>query len=53
MNLLSKLKALFRRGQLDADMAEEMWQHLERRTQTNLASGMPSRPRPKQQTVVR
>ena len=45
MNLLTqitrRLRAFFRREQLDADMAEEMRAHLERRTQANIAAGMP------------
>ena len=40
MKLLQKLRALFRRKQLDTEMAEEMREHLERRTQANLAAGM-------------
>ena len=38
--LLRKISGLFRRKKLDADMAEEMRAHLERRTQANLAAGM-------------
>lgn len=40
MTLLRKLRAVFRRETLDADMAEEMRDHLERRIQANLAAGM-------------
>ncbi|MEO6568802.1 MAG: ABC transporter permease [Opitutaceae bacterium] len=35
-----KFRALFRRKKLDAEMAEEMRQHLERRAQANLAAGL-------------
>src|SRR5258706_15288706 len=38
--LLAKLCALFRRRHLEAEMAEEMRQHLERRTQEKIADGM-------------
>lgn len=37
-----KLVALFRKEKLDADMAEEMRLHLERRTEENIAAGMSS-----------
>ena len=40
MNLPQKLRALFSRKKLDAEMAEEMRGHLEQRTQANLAAGM-------------
>ena len=40
MKLLQKLRALFRRKSLDAEMAEEMRGHLEMQTQANLARGM-------------
>lgn len=40
MNLARKLSALFRRGKLDAEMAEEMRAHLEAETQRNVAAGM-------------
>ncbi len=40
MNFLRKITVLFRKEKLDAEMAEEMRQHLERRTQANLAAGM-------------
>lgn len=40
MNLFPKFRALFRRAELDADMAEEMQAHLERRTEANIAAGM-------------
>jgi putative ABC transport system permease protein len=40
MSLRSKLNSLFRKEKLDAEMAEEMRLHLERRTQANLAAGM-------------
>ena len=35
-----RVRALFRKETLDADMAEEMRSHLARRTQANLAAGM-------------
>ena len=38
--ILAKLRALFRRKNLEAEMAEEMRQHLERRTQEKVADGM-------------
>lgn len=41
MKLLRQFSALFRRKTLDADMAEEMREHLERRVQANIAAGMP------------
>ncbi len=37
---LRKLRALFKRQQLDADMAEEMQHHIELQIEENLASGM-------------
>ena len=40
MKLFRKFLALFRKETLDAEMAEEMRMHLERRTQANLAAGM-------------
>jgi predicted permease len=40
--LLAKLRALFRRKNLEAEMAEEMRQHLERRTQEKLGEGLTS-----------
>jgi putative ABC transport system permease protein len=40
MSLRFKIKALFRRMKLDADMAEEMRAHVERRTEANLTAGM-------------
>ena len=40
MNLFSSLRSLFRKKSLDAEMAEEMREHVERRTQANLATGM-------------
>src|SRR4051812_44731989 len=40
MNAWKKLTALFRRKQLDADMAGELREHLERRIEANIASGM-------------
>jgi len=40
MNFLRKLSLFLRRKERDADMNEEMRQHLERRTQANLAAGM-------------
>src|SRR5215212_6508617 len=36
----ARLAGLFRRRNLDADMAEEMRQHLERRTREKIADGM-------------
>jgi uncharacterized protein YjiS (DUF1127 family) len=38
--LLTKFRALFRRQHLEADMAEEMRQHLERRTDEKIADGL-------------
>src|SRR5688500_4940853 len=40
MTLLRKLRALFRREKLDAEMTEEMRLHLEQRTRENVAGGM-------------
>jgi predicted permease len=40
MNLFHKLNALFRRRDLEADMAEEMRGHLERRTREKIAEGL-------------
>jgi predicted permease len=40
MNPFGKFRSLFNRRKLDADMAEEMRLHLERRTEENIASGM-------------
>jgi putative ABC transport system permease protein len=40
--LLAKLRALFRRKNLEAEMAEEMRQHLERRIQEKIADGLTS-----------
>ncbi|MEO7411913.1 MAG: permease prefix domain 1-containing protein, partial [Opitutaceae bacterium] len=40
MNSWKRFAALFRRKQLDADMAEEMRLHLERRVEENVANGM-------------
>jgi putative ABC transport system permease protein len=40
MKIFRQLRALFRRDKLDADMAEEMRLHLERRTAENVAAGM-------------
>src|SRR5688500_3109121 len=40
--LCSRLGSLFRRGNLEAEMAEEMRQHLERRTLEKLADGLTS-----------
>lgn len=40
MNFWSRLTAFFRRKKLDADMAEEMREHLARRTEANRAAGM-------------
>src|SRR3954468_7877212 len=36
-----RLRALFSRRKLDADMCEEMRLHLEQRTRENLAAGLP------------
>lgn len=38
--LLAKLRALFRRKKLEAEMAEEMRQHLERRIQDKITDGL-------------
>lgn len=40
MKFLQKFDAWFRKEKLDADMAEEMREHLERRTRANLAAGL-------------
>ncbi len=40
MSPLRKLRALFRKEKLDAEMSEEMRLHLEQRTRENIASGM-------------
>ncbi len=40
MKLLRKIRALFRREKLDAEMTEEMRLHLEQRTRENIASGL-------------
>ena len=40
MNLLRKLRALFRKQKLDAEMSEEMRLHLERRIEENIAAGL-------------
>ncbi len=40
MSLLRKLRALFAKDKLDAEMAEELRAHLEAQTQRNLAAGM-------------
>src|SRR4051812_2695775 len=40
MNLLRKLRALFRREKLEREMSEEMRAHLELQTQQNVARGM-------------
>jgi predicted permease len=40
MKLFRKIRALFRREKLEADMAEEMRAHLEMQTRENLARGM-------------
>ena len=42
MKLLRKIRTLFRKEKLDADMAEEMRHHLEAQMRRNLAAGMPS-----------
>jgi putative ABC transport system permease protein len=41
MKLLRQLRSLFRKEELDADMAEEMRFHLEQRTADNAADGLP------------
>lgn len=38
--MIPKLKSLFRRRQLDAEMREEMRHHIEEQTRRNIASGM-------------
>lgn len=40
MKFLQSLRVLFFRKKLETDMAEEMREHLERRTEANLAAGM-------------
>ena len=40
VNFIRKLSLFFRRKQLDADMAEEMREHLERRVEANRAAAM-------------
>lgn len=40
MSLVRKLRALFRKEKLDAEMSEEMQHHLDAQVQRNLASGM-------------
>jgi hypothetical protein len=40
MSFASKLKSLFRRGKLDAEMAEEMQAHLERLEERHRAAGI-------------
>ena len=40
MNLWSKIAALFRKKRLEAEMAEEIRLHLERRTEENVTDGM-------------
>jgi predicted permease len=40
MNLFRKIRALFRKEKLDADMAEELRLHVERRADENVADGM-------------
>ncbi len=40
MQWLRKIAALFRRGKLDAEMAEEMRAHIELQTDRNIAAGM-------------
>jgi predicted permease len=42
MNFWKKITAFFRQEKFDAEMAEEMRTHLERRTQANLRAGLPS-----------
>lgn len=40
MKLLRQLRSVFRKGKLDAEMAEEMRHHVELQTERNLAAGM-------------
>jgi putative ABC transport system permease protein len=40
MNFLRRLRALFRREKLDAEMTAEMQFHLETQTEVNLRAGM-------------
>src|SRR5687767_4475923 len=40
MKLLHKFRTLFRKGKLEAEMAEEMRAHLELQTRENIARGM-------------
>lgn len=42
MKFTRKFTALFKKRKLEADMAEEMRLHLERRTEENVAGGMPA-----------
>ena len=42
IKFLNKLRALFRKDKLDADMAEEMRLHVELQTERNVAAGMNS-----------
>ena len=41
MSVFNRLKAFFSKTQLEADMAEEMREHLERRAEANIAAGIP------------
>ncbi len=43
MSLISRLRAMFRRGRLDQDLDEELRSHLEMRAADNLAAGMSAR----------
>ncbi|HUG10591.1 MAG TPA: ABC transporter permease, partial [Opitutaceae bacterium] len=40
MTILRRLRSLFRRGQLDSEMAEEMRHHVDLQTERNIAAGM-------------
>lgn len=40
MKFLRKLRTLFRKDKLDAEMTEEMHLHVELQTERNLAAGM-------------
>ena len=40
--LVSRLRAMWRKAELESDMAEEMRLHLERRIEENIAAGMPA-----------
>ena len=40
MNLLRKFRSLFRKKEFDAEMADEMWHHVELQAELNLKAGM-------------